>query len=160
MSTPTQIEHLVLLKLKPNLDPSDLASLRTAVQQLGNHPDIPGIICVSCGETFCLNAEGEDSLEPSDNRSNGYNFSLRVTLKDKNCLKIYAANSYHLLIKADIIAPLLDKTQPGPLVIATDYEYVKSEATYMEYGKLVKGVVCAAGISFVMGLGLLLRKRK
>ncbi len=117
------IEHVVALKLA---DANKVESLNKAIVALSK---VKGVTEVSCSPTFVC---GEDRLQ-------GYNYALRVSLVDRKALEAYAKDPEHLMVKKDYIVPALDKTKEKP-VLALDWEAHPSGSralTTMSFGLIL-----------------------
>ena len=106
------IYHLVLFKVKPNSTEEQLSNFFIGVRSLSI---VPGVVSVQIEEVNKAVYLGYDD------RSKGYTHALLVLIKDKNALKGYDSDSYHLLVKSTIIKPMLDMSLNDP-VLAVDWE--------------------------------------
>ena len=101
------MEHLVLLKFNSNI--KDTKEEETFVRQAGDMlTKIPGVLQVCAGRSF------------TKERANRYTHAVRVRLRCKEDLKIYATHPIHLKYKEKYIVPLIDKTTKDP-VCAVDF---------------------------------------
>ena len=86
---------------------------------------VPGVTNVCVGRTF------------TTDRSRGYTHAIRVRLKSREDLKVYAKHELHLKLKKENIAPLLDKTQKDPVcavdIVSRDAKHSdQSRGSFME----------------------------
>ena len=105
------LQHLVLLKLRPDVSPKEVQDLKDNL--LGMVGKIDGILWVDFGMQQCMYPGYSD-------RSCGYTHMLVVTLKDQNALQSYDSHPEHIRVKTEHIVPLLDKSSEKP-VLAVDW---------------------------------------
>lgn len=94
-------------------------------------------------------------------RSQGYTHSLVTILDNATALEVYDKNAYHLYVKQQLIAPLLDNDPANPIqpVTAVDYEGFLEEFPWkpkQESSQLISvGVktLLIGGMVFLLGLG-------
>jgi glyceraldehyde-3-phosphate dehydrogenase/erythrose-4-phosphate dehydrogenase len=102
------VDHVVMLKLKPDVTEDQVDALTKATSTL---IEIDGVVTVTGGRVFV-----EDWMQ--DRRSDvSITYGLRVRLASKDDLKVYQNHALHLKVIKENIAPLL----AGP-VIAFDWE--------------------------------------
>jgi len=105
------VQHIVLLKLLPDSNPTDVENLLSAVRRLEN--EIPGILKVRGGVQTAMYQEYVD-------RSHGYTHLFEITAVDRKALSAYDKHPAHLKFRNDYMLPLMDPNTP-PLVV--DYEF-------------------------------------
>jgi hypothetical protein len=94
------VEHLILLKLKPGVTETQINSLCDAFMSLASLPMVQN---VACGENY-------------SNRSQGFNFGVRMTLTD---LTAYQNDPKHIQVRDTLITPLV--VDGGFLVVDFDF---------------------------------------
>ena len=104
----TVIEHIVLLKVKPDTTDDDVKKLIEGAQSLKR---IPGVISITVGSTF--------AEEWMPDRRNGHTHTLSVRLQSKDALKVYQDHPFHSQVKKECMLPIL--AEPP---VAVDYESV------------------------------------
>lgn len=104
---PTAIDHIVLLKARPDVTSDDIERLINGVNSLKS---IPGVITITVGPTFVEEAWMSD-------RRNGYTHCLSCRLISKDALKVYQDHPLHVKVKSECIAPILAAPP-----VAVDYE--------------------------------------
>jgi hypothetical protein len=106
------VDHVVLLKLKPDVTEVEIQALKDGVASL---VEIDGVDSATVGSVFV-----EDWM--SDRRGDtSINYGIRISLESKDALKTYQTNPVHLAVIKENIAPLLDTTKDAP-VLAYDWE--------------------------------------
>ena len=106
------MEHLVLLKFKSDLD--EKVEREFEKQTFDLLLQVPGVTNVCVGRTF------------TTDRARGYTHAIRVRLKSREDLAVYAKHDLHVKLKKENIIPLLDTSQKDP-VCAVDF--VSKDAT-------------------------------
>ena len=96
------VEHLVLLKVKRPPTEEELKRIQSLTA-------IKGVAFVSAGPNYTK-------------RGQGYNFGIVVRLTSKEAEAAYQTDPLHVDVRDSVIKPLLDTSQPAP-VIAMDYEH-------------------------------------
>eukprot|EP00984_Skeletonema_dohrnii_P015095 scaffold6461_cov101-Skeletonema_dohrnii-CCMP3373.AAC.1 len=104
----TVIEHIVLLKVKPEASDEDIKKLIEGAQSLRT---IPGVISITVGSTF--------AEEWMPDRRNGHTHTLSCRLQSKEALRVYQDHPLHAQVKKECMLPVL----AGP-PMAVDYESV------------------------------------
>ncbi|KAL7483817.1 hypothetical protein ACHAW6_009459 [Cyclotella cf. meneghiniana] len=104
MDNKTVIDHIVLLKVRPDATEDEIRRMRQGVLSL---KAIPGVLTITVGEAFA------EEWMP-DRR---FTHTLSVRLESKDALKVYQDHPMHVTVKDELIVPLL----AGP-PIAIDYE--------------------------------------
>ena len=87
------VEHLVFLKLRPDLRPSEEKDFRTYIQDLKK---VEGVMAMSVKER----------VDVGDERALDYDLLLTVWLKDEESLKAYDQDSLHNEIRQVLYAYL------------------------------------------------------
>mmetsp|Transcript_10776 Transcript_10776/g.23876 ORF Transcript_10776/g.23876 Transcript_10776/m.23876 type:complete len:122 (-) Transcript_10776:248-613(-) len=105
-SQSTVIDHIVLLKVRPDVTKDDMKRLIDGVNSLNA---IPGVITITVGSTFVE--------EWMADRRDGITHSLSCRLESKDALKEYQDHPLHVRVKAECIAPILAAPP-----VAIDYE--------------------------------------
>lgn len=95
------VEHIVLIKLKPDVTAQRKQELIEALRGLKGRT--PGMVDLSAGETFT-------------DRHNGYTVGLVVRFEDKASLEAYGPHPAHVPVK-ELVGELSES------VIAVDYEF-------------------------------------
>ena len=94
------LEHLVLFKFKQD---ASTAQINEAISQLQQLPSkIDDIVELSCGKNF-------------SDRSQGFEYGLRVLLKDKDALERYQKHQSHVSVVENKVKPILES------ILAVDY---------------------------------------
>lgn len=107
------IYHLVLFKFDSNAaSKKKIDELYTALKTL---VDIPGVLLIDFGPAEQSPYAGYLL------RNRDYTHGLVVVLQDRAALEGYEHSSIHTLVRTSFIRPLLDTTQPDP-VLAFDFE--------------------------------------
>lgn len=102
------VDHVVMLKLKPDVTEDQIVALKKAASTL---TEIDGVVSVTGGYVFV-----EDWMQ--DRRGDAaINYGIRVRLASKGDLKVYQSHALHVKVIKENIAPLL----AGP-VVAFDWE--------------------------------------
>jgi hypothetical protein len=96
------VEHLVFLKFKPEVSLDQRK--KTAAALVALRGVVPGIIDITCGETFT-------------SRGQGHQLGLFVRLENKAALDIYANHPAHKEVAETMIKPFTDN------IMAIDYEF-------------------------------------
>ena len=109
--TTTVIDHIVLLKFRPDITDEESKHFIDGINSLSA---IPGVLSITVGSTFV-------EEEWMSDRRNGYTHSLICRLHSKEALKVYQDHPLHIKVKAECIAPYLLKSDPVP-VISVDHE--------------------------------------
>lgn len=94
------VEHIVLIKLKPEVTQEQKQSLIQALRGLKGKT--PGMVDLSAGETFT-------------DRHDGYTIGLVVRFTDRRALDVYGPHPNHVPVK-QMVGELADR------VIAVDYD--------------------------------------
>ena len=105
------LQHLVLLKLRSNVSPTEVQHLKDNL--LGMVGKIDGVLWVDFGAQQCMYPSYND-------RSGGYTHMLIVTLRDEKALEAYDSHPEHVRVKTEHIVPLLDKSSEKP-ILALDW---------------------------------------
>mmetsp|Transcript_21215 Transcript_21215/g.33329 ORF Transcript_21215/g.33329 Transcript_21215/m.33329 type:complete len:119 (+) Transcript_21215:183-539(+) len=105
-TTSTVIEHIVLLKVKPDTSDEDIKKLVEGAQSLRA---IPGVISVTVGATF--------AEEWMPDRRHGHTHTLSCRLESKEALRVYQDHPLHVKVKKECLLPVL--AEPP---MAVDYE--------------------------------------
>jgi glyceraldehyde-3-phosphate dehydrogenase/erythrose-4-phosphate dehydrogenase len=107
-SVPVGVDHVVMLKFKPDVTEEQVDALKKATSKL---LEIDGVVAVTGGRVFV-----EDWMQ--DRRGDAsITYGLRVRLVSKDDLKVYQSHTLHLKVIKENIAPLLSAP-----VIAFDWE--------------------------------------
>ena len=106
-SMSTVIEHIVLLKVKPDASDAETKKLVDGVQSLRT---IPGVLSITFGPTF--------AEEWMPDRRSGHTHTLSCRLESKDALRVYQNHPLHNKVKKELMPVLL-----GP-PMAVDYESV------------------------------------
>eukprot|EP00568_Trieres_chinensis_P002751 CAMPEP_0183309184 /NCGR_PEP_ID=MMETSP0160_2-20130417/24299_1 /TAXON_ID=2839 ORGANISM="Odontella Sinensis, Strain Grunow 1884" /NCGR_SAMPLE_ID=MMETSP0160_2 /ASSEMBLY_ACC=CAM_ASM_000250 /LENGTH=114 /DNA_ID=CAMNT_0025473165 /DNA_START=36 /DNA_END=380 /DNA_ORIENTATION=+ len=94
--TASVVEHVVLLKLKEGTSSSDIDRLNDCTESLCS---IPGVLSASIGKIFV-----EDWM---DDRTQGYQYALKVVLRSKEALRTYQDHPDHVKVKKECLIPIL-----------------------------------------------------
>ena len=98
------VEHLVLLKVKRPPTDEEVAKIQSLTA-------IRGVVWVSCGSNYTK-------------RGQGYNYAIVVRLTSKEAEEAYQKDPLHENVRDNVIKPLVDTSQPAPL-LAIDYEHTQ-----------------------------------
>mmetsp|Transcript_866 Transcript_866/g.1829 ORF Transcript_866/g.1829 Transcript_866/m.1829 type:complete len:130 (+) Transcript_866:147-536(+) len=101
------IDHIVLLKTKPDATSEQIKSLINGVNSLST---IDGVLSVSIGRVFV-------EQDWMDDRTGGVTYALRVRLRDKDALHRYQDDEGHKKIIRDAVAPIITEKP-----VAVDFE--------------------------------------
>eukprot|EP00949_MAST-11_sp_MAST-11-sp1_P005371 g5371.t1 len=102
------MDHVVLLRVSKDATEKQKAQMVDAIKSLC---EIEGVETVTAGQSF------------TSARAGGYNYALRVRMKDKKYLKTYATDPKHVYVRDTFIAPILDKSsERSSAILAVDYE--------------------------------------
>lgn len=85
------VEHIVLLKWKPNTTADQVNLVMERLRELPN--EIPGILDLQCGENF-------------SDRSQGYTHGLVVRFVDRAALETYSPHPAHRAVVEETINPI------------------------------------------------------
>lgn len=96
------VDHLVVLKFKPETPTTARAAVISGLQKL--RQEIPAIIDLTVGETFTQ-------------RGQGFQLGLFVRLKDRTALDHYQDHPAHQKVVQELVKPYLAE------IIAIDYEH-------------------------------------
>lgn len=96
------VDHLVFFKFKADVDQGTRTAISNALLALKGI--VPGVIDISCGETFT-------------DRGQGHQVGLFVRLKDKEALTVYANHPAHKEVVETMIKPRAEN------IMAIDYEF-------------------------------------
>ena len=102
------IDHIVLLKARPDVTEEEIQRFINGVKSLNT---IPGVISITVGSTFA-----EDWMP---DRRDGITHTLSCRLESKEALKAYQIHPLHVKVRDETIVPIL----AGPPT-AVDYESV------------------------------------
>lgn len=105
-SQSTVIDHIVLLKARPDVTEIEIKKLIDGVNSL---KAIPGVVTITVGSTF--------AEEWMSDRRDGITHSLSCRLVSKDALKVYQDHPLHLKVKTECIVPILASPP-----VAIDYE--------------------------------------
>ena len=94
------LEHLVLFKFKQEASAPQIDEAISQLQQLPSKID--DIIELSCGKNF-------------SDRSQGFEYGLRVLLKDNEALERYQKHESHVNVVENNVKPILES------ILAVDY---------------------------------------
>lgn len=92
----TIIDHIVLLKVRPDVTEEDIKRLIDGANSL---KAIPGVITITVGSTFVE--------EWMSDRRDGVTHSISVRLESKDALKVYQDHQLHVKVKNECIVPIL-----------------------------------------------------
>lgn len=95
------VEHIVLIKWKPDAPPGAIEDVMRALEALKGQ--VPGIVDLVCGPNFST-------------RSQGFQTGLIVRLTDRAALDAYGPHPAHQAVVQNLIAPIRED------VIAVDFE--------------------------------------
>lgn len=107
-NTETVIDHIVLLKVKSDVDENDIKRFVDGVNSLRV---IPGVVTITVGPTFVE--------EWMSDRRDGFTHTLSCRLESKDALRVYQDHPLHVKVKAECLAPILSAPP-----IAVDYESI------------------------------------
>ncbi|KAL7534697.1 hypothetical protein ACHAXR_009517 [Thalassiosira sp. AJA248-18] len=102
----TVIDHIVLLKVRPDVTDDETTRLIDGVNSLNV---IPGVITITIGPTF--------AEEWMPDRRDGITHSLSCRLESKDALRVYQDHPLHVKVKTECIVPILAAPP-----VAIDYE--------------------------------------
>lgn len=98
------VEHMVLLKLKPDATQEQIEALTTALLSIAD--EVPGIVEINAGVNSSI--EGQDK---------GYEYGLLVRFTDAAARDAYVTDPYHLSIVGEYAVPILED------LIIVDFEH-------------------------------------
>mmetsp|Transcript_26228 Transcript_26228/g.39043 ORF Transcript_26228/g.39043 Transcript_26228/m.39043 type:complete len:116 (-) Transcript_26228:326-673(-) len=100
------VDHIVLLKVKPDATEAEIQNLIDGAKSL---VEVPGVISVSVGPTFVE--------EWMSDRRGGITHGISVRLQSKEALRSYQDHPLHVSVRDGIFKPLLTEAP-----IAVDWE--------------------------------------
>ena len=93
-SSPSGVDHIVLIKAKPTATEQQMETMLTGVHSLAA---IPGVAWVTVGPTFCDSAQ---------DRRDGVDYVIYVRLESKEALQLYQDHALHVQVRDEMIRPI------------------------------------------------------
>jgi hypothetical protein len=147
---PVMIEHVVMVKMKEDLSPTEEQALKEAAMGLTS---IPGTISVTFGRNYTARGQGfthckqalatlvATQINANTNTTPTPGFICRFP--DKATEGAYQTHPDHVAFRDEHLKPLLSKEPVGPLVLVIDYgQYSRARSTFLALDYRAHTVIC------------------